>query len=85
MRLACSHLKEVQFLCHQDAKQTTIKRRLIIKGQQVQAYISLMDSSKIRRGKSPWLKCKHMMIFADGAGDMGNLKNRKTNIDSRYF
>lgn len=27
----------------------------------------------------------HMMIFADGVGDMGNLQNRKTNIDSRYF
>ena len=26
-----------------------------------------------------------MMIFADGAGDMGNLQNRKTNIGSRYF
>lgn len=25
-----------------------------------------------------------IMIFADGAGDMGNLQNRKANIDSRY-
>lgn len=93
MCLALSYPKDFWFWCHRHAGETAAKTYWILKeGGSSQARSHQLAVRCFwwivrRYGKETLVgeKCSRMMIFADGAGDMGNLQNRKTNIDSRYF
>lgn len=94
MHLASSHPTAlVSSACLRDHSNKTY---LIRKGRQLQLGSTsqlctlLMDLLEEMRRKLPLKETlvghiANMMIFADGVGDMGNLQNRKTNMDSRYF